>query len=94
MGRKQLRGIFAAMCTPLKDAGETIDDGRMREHIDYLIEAGVHGIVLNSGTGEFAYMSEDESRHIIEVGTASGWVSLGKQLIPSTLELRRKGKGT
>ena len=49
MGRKQLRGIFAAMCTPLKAAGEPLDDGRLREHIDYLIEAGVHGIVLNAG---------------------------------------------
>jgi len=68
--RKKLSGIFAAMCTPLTDAGETIDDGRMREHIDYLIEAGVHGIVLNAGTGEFAYMRREEVQHINEVGGA------------------------
>ena len=50
----QLRGILAAMCTPLDEQGATIDQGKYKAHIDDMIEAGMHGIVLCSGTGEYA----------------------------------------
>ena len=63
-----LKGIFAAMCTPMDDRGETIDDGRYKAHIDDMIEAGLHGIVLCSGTGEYAYLSDAEKAHLIELG--------------------------
>lgn len=64
----QLKGIFAAMCTPLDDSGSSIDDGRYKAHIDDIIGAGVHGLVLGSGTGEYAYLSDAEQRHLIEIG--------------------------
>lgn len=52
------------------NADESLDEGRFTEHIDMLIDSGVHGIVLNSGTGEFAYMTDDEARRFTEIGTA------------------------
>ena len=64
----QLRGIFAALCTPFDDSGEHIDEGRYREHIDEMIDAGLHGLVLCSGTGEYAYLRDEERRRLIEVG--------------------------
>ena len=64
----QLRGIFAAMCTPFEDDGETIDKGRYRAHIDDMIEAGLHGLVLCSGTGEYAYLRDDERTLLIREG--------------------------
>ena len=65
----QLRGIFAAMCTPFEEDGETIDPGRYRAHIDDMIDAGMHGIVLCSGTGEYAYLSDEERTFLIREGT-------------------------
>lgn len=58
----QLRGIFAAMYTPLDEHGTTINQGRYRAHIDDMIEAGLHGIVLCSGTGEYAYLGANRDR--------------------------------
>ncbi len=83
----KLAGVHVAMCTPFAD-DERLDEGRMREHIDYLIDAGVHGIVLNSGTGEFAYLGEAEAQRVIEVGTAhvAGRVTVTAQT--STVSLR------
>lgn len=64
----KLKGIFAAMCTPFDSTGEHIDEGRYTEHIDELIEAGLHGLVLCSGTGEYAYLREEEKARLIELG--------------------------
>jgi 4-hydroxy-tetrahydrodipicolinate synthase len=51
---KELRGICAALCTPFTGDGEQIDENALRIHIDSMLEAGVHGILINGGTGEFA----------------------------------------
>ena len=65
---RKLSGIFAAMCTPMDDKGDAIDVGRYRAHIDDMIDAGLHGLVLGSGTGEYAYLSADEKRELIAEG--------------------------
>ena len=64
-----LSGVQVAMSTAF-NADESLDEGRFKDHIDLLIDAGVHGIVLNSGTGEFAYMSDDEAQRYTEIGAA------------------------
>lgn len=64
----QLSGIFAAMCTPFDESGQQIDEGRYKAHIDDMLEAGLHGIVLCSGTGEYAYLRDEEKARLIEVG--------------------------
>ena len=64
----ELRGIFAAMCTPFDSSGEQIDEGRYTAHIDELIDAGLHGLVLCSGTGEYAYLRDEERKRLIELG--------------------------
>ena len=64
----QLKGVFAALCAPMDAAGEVIDLGKYRAHIDEMIEAGLHGIVLGSGTGEYAYLDDDEKRVLIAKG--------------------------
>jgi 4-hydroxy-tetrahydrodipicolinate synthase len=76
------------MCTPFSDHGEKLDEGRLREHIDYMIDAGVDGIVLNAGTGEFAYMTDDESMRVTQVGAEhiAGRVNVVTQ--PSKVNLR------
>ena len=63
-----LKGIYGAMCTPFQDSGEGIDLKRYHSHIDDLLEAGVHGLVLCSGTGEYAYLTDDEKQTLITEG--------------------------
>ncbi|MFL2827596.1 MAG: dihydrodipicolinate synthase family protein [Paracoccaceae bacterium] len=65
---KTLKGILAAMCTPMDKHGEAIDMGVYRAHIDEMIDAGLHGTVLGSGTGEYAYLTQNEKRKLISEG--------------------------
>ena len=46
-----LHGVCAAMSTPFDDSGESLDEGRLRDHVENLVDAGVHGLVLAAGTG-------------------------------------------
>lgn len=48
-----LSGINLAMQTPFSDHG-TIDYGVFEALIDTYVDAGVHGLVLGSGTGHRA----------------------------------------
>jgi dihydrodipicolinate synthase/N-acetylneuraminate lyase len=63
-----LKGIFGAMCTPFQENGKGIDIPRYQSHIDDLLEAGVHGLVLCSGTGEYAYLTDEEKQTLIQEG--------------------------
>lgn len=63
-----LKGIYGAMCTPFQESGEGIDLKRYHSHIDDLLGAGVHGLVLCSGTGEYAYLTDDEKQTLITEG--------------------------
>lgn len=56
------------MCTPFQENGEGIDLNRYHSHIDHLLEAGVHGLVLCSGTGEYAYLTDNEKQTLIAEG--------------------------
>ncbi len=56
------------MTSPFDDSGEVLDEGRLRDHIESLIDAGVHGLVLCAGTGEFAFLSTKEKDRIISLG--------------------------
>lgn len=66
--RPLLHGVCAAMSTPFDDTGERLDEGRLRDHIESLLDAGVHALVLCAGTGEFAFLREDEKDRIISLG--------------------------
>ncbi len=63
-----LHGVCAAMSTPFDDTGERLDEGRLRDHIESLVGAGIDAIVLCAGTGEFAFLSEAEKDRIIGLG--------------------------
>lgn len=62
-----LKGINLAMQTPMNDQG-AIDYGLWEALIDTYIDAGVHGLVLGSGTGQHPYLSEAECNRLYEVG--------------------------
>jgi 4-hydroxy-tetrahydrodipicolinate synthase len=60
-------GVIVALAMPMTDAGESIDEPALLDHIDWLIDAGVHGILVLSGTGEYAYLRPEEKRRVVEL---------------------------
>ena len=64
---KDLKGICCALCTPFTEDGESVDETALKNHMDSMLEAGVHIILVCGGTGEFAYLRADERRRIAEV---------------------------
>ena len=61
----QLGGIFVPMLTPL-DADERVDEPSVRRLVDFLVDAGVHGIWAMGTTGEFAGIAEAERARAIQ----------------------------
>ena len=60
-------GIFTVLCTPFTD-DDKIDEKALRKHVRYLIdEGGVHGVLPNGSTGEFAALSDEELRQVTDV---------------------------
>ena len=57
------------MCTPFTEDGEQIDETALKEHIDSMLEAGIHMILVCGGTGEFAYLRPQERKKIAEIAS-------------------------
>lgn len=64
---KELIGVCVPVCTPFDDSGEKVDETKLRNHIDSMLEAGVHIILVCGGTGEFAYLRSEEKKRITEI---------------------------
>ena len=62
----QLGGVLSALVVPFTADG-SIDESRLRAVVDHNIAGGVHGVVACGSTGEFATMSSDERRRVVEV---------------------------
>lgn len=66
MDAVDFRGVIVAVAMPMTDAGESIDEPALLDHIDWLLDAGVHALLVLSGTGEYAYLRPEEKRRVIE----------------------------
>jgi len=62
----EIRGIIPAMVTPLKK-DESLDEDGLRQVIDYLIDAGVHGVFCCGSQGEVYALSDEERRRVIKI---------------------------
>ncbi len=58
-----VHGIIPAMITPMTSA-EEIDENGLKRLIDFLIEAGVHGVFAAGTAGEFWAMSMEEKTRV------------------------------
>lgn len=61
-----MEGIYTPNITPI-DARCRVDEEKLCEYVDWLIERGVHGLYPNGSTGEFTRFTAAERRRIIEV---------------------------
>jgi 4-hydroxy-tetrahydrodipicolinate synthase len=59
-------GLIAASVTPFADDA-SLDEGRLRTHLDYLIAAGVDGILVIGGSGEYVNLTPQERARVIDV---------------------------
>jgi 4-hydroxy-tetrahydrodipicolinate synthase len=77
---KKLSGILAAVSTPFGADGQ-VDEGRLRDHVDFLIDNGLHGLVPCGSTGEFAALTVEERKRVNEVviAQAAGRVPVAPQ---------------
>lgn len=97
---KELRGICCALCSPFSEDGEHIDEPALLAHIDSMLEAGMHGILICGGTGEFAMLRPDERRRLVEVaarhidGNAFFMVHTSTTSTAEGIELARHAAGT
>lgn len=67
MSDLEIRGILAAVVTPFTADGSAIDEDNLRGQVDRLVEAGIHALVPTGSTGEFASLSLDEHKRVIEL---------------------------
>ncbi len=67
MNTPTFHGVVVALAMPMSDGGERIDEPALLDHIDWLCDAGVHGLLVLSGTGEYAYLRPSERRRLVEV---------------------------
>jgi 4-hydroxy-tetrahydrodipicolinate synthase len=62
----EIKGVIAAIATPLHE-DESINEQELRNHVERVISAGVHGLFCNGTNGEFYVMSYDEKVRIMEI---------------------------
>lgn len=67
--KEDFKGVYCVSVTAFKD-DESIDEERTKAHLDRVIDAGVHGVIIGGSTGEFASLSEKEREHLLEFGIA------------------------
>lgn len=68
---QELKGLMVALITPFTEDQRGIDRQALDAHIKRLIAAGVHGLVPGGSTGEFAALSTEERKELVEQTVAS-----------------------
>lgn len=66
MSTHDFAGVFPYLVSPVKPSGE-IDEVVLTQLCNDLIEAGVHGLTPLGSTGEFAYLSPQQRRRVVEI---------------------------
>ena len=61
-----MRGVVVPIITPV-DAEERIDEAAFRRQIDYVINGGMHGILVYGSNGEFYQIEEDEMERGLKI---------------------------
>ncbi|WP_454855130.1 dihydrodipicolinate synthase family protein [Rhizobium binxianense] len=58
-------GVFPYLVSPVDQSGAVME-GVLTDLVDHLIAAGVHGLTPLGSTGEFAYLSQEQRRHVVD----------------------------
>ncbi|MFW5904451.1 MAG: 4-hydroxy-tetrahydrodipicolinate synthase [Candidatus Saliniplasma sp.] len=66
INNNRFEGIFPAAITPF-DEDENLDESKLTEFLDFLIDGGVHGIYLLGTNGEAPLLDMDEKKRVIKL---------------------------
>lgn len=61
-----IKGVVVPIVTPI-DEEERIDEAKLREQVDYVIDGGMHGILAFGSNGEFYQIEEDEMERGLKI---------------------------
>ena len=61
------RGVIVPIFSHFTAGGAALDEAVTREHVDWLISKGVHGIMTAGTTGEVALLSTNERKTLLEI---------------------------
>jgi dihydrodipicolinate synthase/N-acetylneuraminate lyase len=67
----KLSGTIAAALTPLRDEGRALDEEAVGPYVEFLVSAGLDGLLAFGSNGEAVLLSEAERRHGLEVFVAA-----------------------
>jgi 4-hydroxy-tetrahydrodipicolinate synthase len=84
-------GIYTALVTPFTSA-DTFDEAAFRKLIEFQIGAGISGLLVIGGSGEFVSLTPAEREHVVEVAidqTANRVPILVGALAPGTREVQQ-----
>ncbi|WIX77816.1 dihydrodipicolinate synthase family protein [Amycolatopsis carbonis] len=65
MTAKKFAGIIPPLCTPFND-DFTVDTESLRRHIEFQLDAGVHGVFVLGSSSEVAFLPDAQRRETIE----------------------------
>jgi 4-hydroxy-tetrahydrodipicolinate synthase len=65
MSKARFKGSFTALVTPFRDGA--FDEKAFRDHVNWQIEEGTHGLVPVGTTGESPTLSHAEHKRVVEV---------------------------
>jgi 4-hydroxy-tetrahydrodipicolinate synthase len=91
---KEFRGLFPPLITAFDDAGN-LDETRMRDHVEFMLQGGSDGLCAGSSTGEFMNLTRDEWERVLGItkDAAGGRVPLiagtAGMSTPETIERSR-----
>ncbi len=66
--RREFKGIFCPNIV-IFDGNNRINFGEMERYVNWLIDAGIHGLYPNGSTGEFVRLSSDERKEVVRLVT-------------------------
>ncbi|KKX27091.1 dihydrodipicolinate synthase family protein [Rhizobium sp. LC145] len=58
-------GVFPYLVSPIDHSGAVME-GVLTDLVDHLVQTGVHGLTPLGSTGEFAYLSQEQRRHVVD----------------------------
>lgn len=92
-----MKGIIVPILTPI-DAEEKIDEAKLREQVDFVIDGGVLGVLAFGSNGEFYMVEEDESIRATKVmveqaaGRVPVYMGIGAISTLKCIRLAKKAK--
>lgn len=67
MSIQQVRGILAAVVTPMTADSSNIDPEGVKRQTEHIIGGGIHGLVPGGSTGEFTTLTTEERKRVTEL---------------------------